>query len=225
MLLLGVDTALFSCSAAVFDGAGVLSKRQIAIEKGHAEHLPPMVVEVLREAGVFARDLERVGVVVGPGGFAGVRVGVAFARGLCIGTKATAVGVTSLEALAKGAPGAAGLIAAVVNAHRGEVYAAVYDSSGRTALEPFVAAPEVALARIKSCGARLAVGDGVALVDPQAEQLADLGAPSIDPVVVARIAAAREPSGSPAPLYLRNPDAKPGAPSPFAALLMKEGEF
>lgn len=127
------------------------------------------------------------------------------------------------------------MIAAVVNAYRGEVYAALYSANGETLIEPFVAAPRATLERLLAATSPappreemrglLAVGDGVRLVDPQAEYFLDLGAPPIDAVVVARYAAAApEPEGPPAPLYLRNPDARPAKPSAFAALLLKECE-
>ncbi|MEQ1930091.1 MAG: tRNA (adenosine(37)-N6)-threonylcarbamoyltransferase complex dimerization subunit type 1 TsaB [Parvularculaceae bacterium] len=209
MLTLGIDTALSSCSVAVLDGALVLASRSLLLEKGHAEHLAPLVVEALAEVGIAARELDRAGVVVGPGGFAGVRVGVAFARGLAIGTRLKTVGMTSLEALARGVAEAAGPVAAVVNANRGEVYAALYDADA-ILIEPFVAAPEAALQRLIAAGANgaAAVGDGVRLVDPRGAHFRDLGAPPIDPAVVARFAAAAlAPTAAPAPLYLRDPDA------------------
>jgi tRNA threonylcarbamoyladenosine biosynthesis protein TsaB len=232
MLTLGLDTALSSCSVALLRDGRVIAASARPLEKGHAEHLAPMARDVLAEAGVHARDLDRVGVVVGPGGFAGVRVGVAFARGLALGTRLKAVGVASLAALARGAFGT-GRIAAVVNAHRGEVYAALYDETG-TLIEPFAAAPETALSRLLGFNERVdgrsvlgrsrAIGDGVPLIDPKAEHFDWLGAPAIDAAVVARLAAAApEPTAPPSPLYLRDPDARPSAPSAFAALLYGEG--
>ncbi len=254
MLALGLDTALFSCSAALLRDGKVIAARALPLEKGHAEHLAPLAAELFEDAGATIKDLDRIGVVVGPGGFAGVRVGVAFARGLCIGTRAKAVGVTSLEALALSAAGASRLrksarsgegrdergadaeasfdseadaTAAIVNAYRGEVYAALYSRTGEMLIEPFAAAPSAALDRLIAAGAgkAAAIGDGVRLVDPKAEHFIDLGAPPIDAGEVARYAAAApEPVEPPAPLYLRNPDARHAAPSAFAALLLKEGE-
>ncbi|NWG72103.1 MAG: tRNA (adenosine(37)-N6)-threonylcarbamoyltransferase complex dimerization subunit type 1 TsaB [Parvularculaceae bacterium] len=227
MLALGLDTALSSCSAALVRDGAVLASRVLPLEKGHAERLAPIVAEVIADAGADIADIDRVGVVVGPGGFAGVRVGVAFARGLAIGTRIKVVGIDSLAALARTAKaGAAGCVAAIVDAHRGEVYAALYKGD-RTLVSTFAAAPGEAMARLLAAGAAdaAAVGDGVRLVDPDASHFVDLGAPPIDAAEVARFAgAAPEPSAAPAPLYLRNPDARPSAPSAFAALLLREGE-
>jgi tRNA threonylcarbamoyladenosine biosynthesis protein TsaB len=180
-----------------------------------------MVADALADASISVRDLDRVSVVIGPGGFAGVRVGLAFARGLALGTKLKVVGVTSLAALAAGVEGAA-LVGAVIDARRGQVYAGLYEGAAvREA--PFVAAPEEALARLASAAGKsevALVGDGAALLRALPPGFSYRNAVSgIDPVVVARIgAAAAEPAAAPAPLYLRPPDAKPGAPSPFAGI-------
>jgi tRNA threonylcarbamoyladenosine biosynthesis protein TsaB len=225
MLALGIDTALKSCSAAILDDRAVLAAERLPLEKGHAEHLAPMVARVLASAGVAVKDLDRVGVIVGPGGFAGVRVGLAFARGLGLGTKLKVVGVTSLAALAA-AVREAKLIAAVIDARRDQVYAALYES-GVVREAPFVASPTEALSRLSAVarGERVAlVGDGVGLLGtPPPHFFAAGAAAEIDPAIVARIALeAPAPVAPPAPLYLRPPDAKPGAPSPFAGIFEEQ---
>ncbi|HXI85963.1 MAG TPA: tRNA (adenosine(37)-N6)-threonylcarbamoyltransferase complex dimerization subunit type 1 TsaB, partial [Parvularculaceae bacterium] len=105
MIVLGLDTALKSCSAAIVENGSLRAEARLPLEKGHAEHLAPMVAALFREAQIGPRGIDRVGVVVGPGAFAGVRVGLAFARGLALGTEIRIVGVTSLAALAAGAAG------------------------------------------------------------------------------------------------------------------------
>ena len=59
-----------------------------------------MVEAVLAEAGLAPGDLDRIGVTVGPGSFAGTRVGTAFARGLALATGARAVGIANLAVIA-----------------------------------------------------------------------------------------------------------------------------
>ena len=223
MLVLGIDTALKSCSAAVLRDGSVLAERRLALEKGHAEHLAPMVAEALGEARVAAKDLDRVGVVIGPGGFAGVRVGLAFARGLALGTHVKVIGVTSLGALAAGAP-SQGLVAPVIDARRGQVYAALYDRDGSVRLQPFVAAADEALSRlVEAAGSEsvLLIGDGAPLIAPPPNFELLPGDDQINAKIVARLAASApvDTAAPPAPLYLRAPDAKPGAPSLFERLL------
>lgn len=227
MLILALDTALKSCAVAILDGDEVLADIHERLEKGHAERLAPMAMEALALAGVAVKDLDRVGVVIGPGAFAGVRVGVAFARGLALGTRLDVVGVTSLAALAgavEGDPDA--LIAPVIDARRGQVYAALYGAGLNVRIPPFVAAPDEAHARLAAAAAGAPVGlvgDGAALIIRPPEFFIAGDGVDIDAKIVARLAAAAPaPMAPPAPLYLRPPDARPGAPSPFAGLLTDE---
>ncbi|MBB5517556.1 tRNA (adenosine(37)-N6)-threonylcarbamoyltransferase complex dimerization subunit type 1 TsaB [Amphiplicatus metriothermophilus] len=227
MIVLGLDTALKACSAAILKDGAPLARTSAPLERGHAERLAPMVAGTLAAAGLSARDIDRVGVVVGPGTFAGVRVGLAFARGLAVGTGIEAVGVTSLAALAAGiATATAPLRAAVIDARRGQVYAALYDAALVPRLEPFVAAPEEALRRLMDAAGGAAValaGDGVAPMGPAPKGwIAEGGPDVIDAMAVARLAAgAARPEAPPAPLYLRPPDARPAAAAAFAGLLAR----
>lgn len=226
MIVLGIDTALGACAAAIVRAGEVAGKRAALMDKGHAEHLAPMAAAALAEAGVSARDLDRIGVVIGPGGFAGVRVGLAFALGLAVGTKAKVVGVGSLEALAAALP-AAGLRAAVIDAKRGQVYAALFGEALEPVLSPIVSEPKEALERLSLAAAGRVVsltGDAVWLLGDLPAGWRSDGAAFIDPALVARLAAAApEPAGPPSPLYLRPPDAKAGAPSLFEGLFVDEG--
>lgn len=215
MRVLAVDTAFEACSAAILDGEAVLWREQRIIGRGHAEAVAPMVAGGLSAAGLRAADLDRIGVVIGPGAFAGIRVGLALVRGLCLGTGLHAVGVTSLEALAASTPEREGPIAPVFDARRGQVYAALYDEAGNERVAPFVAGPAEAAARL--AGAARLSGSGAPLTAPFMDaRIAILPMRHIDPVAVARLAlCAAKPVGPPAPLYLRPPDARPSQRSAF----------
>jgi tRNA threonylcarbamoyladenosine biosynthesis protein TsaB len=82
MIILGLDTCLSACSVAVLDGARVLAARSEVMARGHQERLAPMAQAVMAEAGLPFSAIRRLGVTVGPGSFTGLRVGVAFAKGL-----------------------------------------------------------------------------------------------------------------------------------------------
>ncbi len=215
MLILGLDTALQRCSVAILRGDDVLARQSVDMERGHAERLAPMVKAVLGMANIRVADLDRVGVVIGPGGFTGVRVALAFARGLVIGTAVKAVGVTSLAALAgKVQMPDGGRAAAVIDARRGQVYAGLYAQSGTEIVPPFVATPEEALKRLTDkvgTDPVSIVGSGGSLLGqlPPNWVVSDADA-QIDAVMVARLAGkAPIPTAAPGPLYLRAPDAKP----------------
>jgi tRNA threonylcarbamoyladenosine biosynthesis protein TsaB len=222
MKVLAFDTSFEACSAAICDGETICWRDLKMIGRGHAETLPVMVAAGLRAANLGVKDLDRIGVVIGPGAFAGVRVGVAFARGLCLGAKAKAVGGTSLVALAASL-GAGGVIAPVFDARRGQVYAAVYGRGGAAALAPFVAAPEDAAVKIAAAIDGEAVtlaGSGAGLVAahlPLPHQISAVA--TIDPAAIARLAArADAPAAPPLPLYLRPPDATPSRNTLFRGL-------
>ncbi|MEX6632672.1 tRNA (adenosine(37)-N6)-threonylcarbamoyltransferase complex dimerization subunit type 1 TsaB [Hyphococcus lacteus] len=220
MLIMGLDTALQRCSVAILRGDDVLADKSVDMERGHAEHLAPMAALAVKEAGVTFRDLDRVGVVIGPGGFTGVRVALAFARGLGIGTGIDIIGVTSLAALAAGVEPTS-LTATVIDARRGEVFAALYGNDGAEIAAPFVSTPEQSLNILRqSAGAEpvTIVGSGAALLGDLPDNWQRQATKSqIDAKIVAQLALAAPRSAlPPAPLYLRVPDAKPGKPGLFS---------
>src|SRR5690606_16700300 len=82
--VLAIDTALGACSAAVYDaGFGqTLAVQSVAMERGHAEALVPMIERVMDKSRLAFEDLDRVVTTVGPGSFTGLRVGISAARGI-----------------------------------------------------------------------------------------------------------------------------------------------
>ncbi|HTT78303.1 MAG TPA: tRNA (adenosine(37)-N6)-threonylcarbamoyltransferase complex dimerization subunit type 1 TsaB [Stellaceae bacterium] len=98
--LLAIETAGAACSAAVVLGAGVVAAERRSLQHGHAEVLLPMIERVMAEAGLAAGDLDIVAAAVGPGGFTGIRVGLAAAQGIALAAGAGGVGVSSFEAVA-----------------------------------------------------------------------------------------------------------------------------
>ena len=206
MIVLGLDTCLSSCSVAVVEGERVLGSAREVMARGHQERLAPMAREVMARAGLSFDRLDRIAVTVGPGSFTGLRVGIAFAKGLALALDLPTVGIGTLEALA--APGS-GLVFPVIDARRGEVYLQGFED-GRALMAPDAVTAETAAARI----AELSQGRPFTLVGSGAPLLAGLarGATAIDAEGadawrVARLATGRAP-GPLKPLYLRAPDAK-----------------
>lgn len=204
MLVLGLDTCLNACSVAVLDGGRVCAHRAEVMARGHQERLASMAQAVMADAGLPFAQLERIGATVGPGSFTGLRVGVAFAKGLASALGIPAVGVGVLEALAAEAEG---LVAAVVDARRDQVYLQVFDD-GLPLMAPDVLPLGTAAARLAELAhgrALTLVGSGGPLLAPAAARV--LTPEGCDARHVARLAAGRAPHPL-RPLYLRAPDAR-----------------
>jgi tRNA threonylcarbamoyladenosine biosynthesis protein TsaB len=206
-MILAIDTCLGASSVAILGGGRVLAARSEPMTRGHQERIGVLAREVAAEAGVKFPDLTRIGVTVGPGSFTGLRVGLAFAKGLATALSIPCVGVSTLEALAAGVE-AGGFVAAALDARMSQVYLQIFDG-GVALMAPDALDLGSAAARL----AELHGGQAVTLVGSGAPLLAEafpsarvLTPVSPDPVAVARLAAAKPaPSHSPRPLYLRAP--------------------
>ncbi|MEJ7732829.1 MAG: tRNA (adenosine(37)-N6)-threonylcarbamoyltransferase complex dimerization subunit type 1 TsaB [Polyangiaceae bacterium] len=144
----------------------------------HAEHLLPQLDALLAEAGCRRVDLAGVACDIGPGSFTGVRVGVACAKGIAVGLGLPLAGVVSLAAMAHDAFAAGALATgdvalALLDAKRGEVFAAAYDASGALLLAPLYA-PNAAAASL----AERLPGRRVVLVGAAAHARAGAGVPA-----------------------------------------------
>lgn len=207
-MILALDTCLTACSAAILDGETVLAARSETMPRGHQERLAPLVRDLMTEAGAGFSQLTRIGVTVGPGSFTGLRVGLAFAKGLSSALNLPCVGIGTLEALAFGRDG---FVAAVIDARREQVYVQLFgDGVALTAPDALAAGTAAArIAEVYAGGPATLVGSATGLlaeVLPAATVLTPQGP---DPVAVARLAArGPAPTHSPRPLYLRAPDAR-----------------
>lgn len=99
-LLLAIETAGSGCSAAIVRGVDTLAAEHRALRHGHAEVLLPMINRVAEAAGIEPGELAFVAAATGPGGFTGIRAGLAAAQGIALATAARLVGVTSFAAVA-----------------------------------------------------------------------------------------------------------------------------
>lgn len=207
-MILALDTCLTACSAALLDGETVLAARSEAMPRGHQERLAPLVQELMAEAGVGFPALTRIGVTVGPGSFTGLRVGLAFAKGLSSALSIPCVGVGALEALAFGQ---SGFVVAVIDARREQVYVQMFgDGVALMAPDALSAADAAArLAELYHGGPATLIGSGAPLLAPALPSASVLTPDGPDPVAVARLAQrGPDPLKPPRPLYLRAPDAK-----------------
>jgi tRNA threonylcarbamoyl adenosine modification protein YeaZ len=194
MLTLAFDTATTVATSALVDDGEVLGERV-----SRAQTLLEDVDALLRQGGAHPRDLDALAVGVGPGSFTGVRIGLAAARGLAVSLDVLGAGVSTLAALAAGAPGAV----PVIDARRREVFTLVGG-------EPAVLAPgSLEVARGTVC-----VGDGAQRYRALLEERGAVVPPDDDERHLprarfhAQLVGELGPVDAIEPLYLRVPDAE-----------------
>ena len=200
MRILGLDTTGPHCSVALVDTAKVLAYKSENIGRGHAERLAPMVQEVLEQAGLKAKDVDKIVVCTGPGSFTGLRVALAFAKGFALPRKLPVVGIDALA------------VNYFIHEPDGVCYVVVYRDIRRnefmfgtySGTKPlFAYHPKVgSMDDIKAEAASL--------------QLDIVEAKDVDTRILAWLGADLSPADYPAaPLYSRGPDAKlPGGLDP-----------
>jgi tRNA threonylcarbamoyladenosine biosynthesis protein TsaB len=215
--ILAIDTALPAISACVLDDGADSPEaiETIAMERGHAEALLPLIDRVMAcVAGGYA-SLGRVAVTVGPGSFTGLRSGIAAARAIGIACKIPVAGVSTLAALA--APlileQKPGLVAAAIDARRGNVFFAAFGPDGRSVLTPRIA-PAREAARSLGAGPVGLAGSGAPLLAIEAlaagtKTWSAHENAGLDIVFVARLGLLADPVLTPPrPFYLAAPRAK-----------------
>ncbi len=224
MIVLALDTATAATAVAVLDsgglGAAVERRHDPALGErpGHTTRVLGLCAAALEAAGAEWDDLDRIAVGTGPGSFTGLRIGLATAHGLALARGLPLVGVSSLHALADGAvedaPG--GRVAAVLDARRGEAFAAAWDG-GSVAMAPVALAPQALAEALDGLsGPRMAVGDGTlrfrALIERAGLEVPDDDSPlhRVSASRLARLALDVRPGarGTVLPDYLRRPDAE-----------------
>jgi tRNA threonylcarbamoyladenosine biosynthesis protein TsaB len=217
--LLALDTSGRSCSAAVWHNGRLAGRRLDIMERGQSERLIPMVEEVMAEATLAFSDLDAIAVTLGPGGFTGVRIGLAAAQGFALAWDMPLIGVSSFEAVAHSLPADSikgRALAILLESKRDDFFLQLFDCDR----EPVSKAAAVASADLSAAlpkGPLLLAGDAAArarsLVAQHDDVLVAAGEAAIDAAAVARLASSRalpsDGAARPAPLYLRAPDVTP----------------
>ncbi len=222
MKILAIDTALSAISACILDDGADSPEaiETIGMERDHAEALFPLIDRITARVEEGFASLQRVAVTVGPGSFTGLRVGIAAARAIGIACKIPVTGVSTLAALA--APlileQKPGLVAAAIDARRGNVFFAAFGPDGRTVLAPRMAPAREAVRSLGAGPVRLA-GSGVRLLAIEAlaagtETWIARENAELEIVFVAKLGLLADPVLSPPrPFYLAGPGAKVPEPA------------
>ena len=228
MHVLALDTTTAVLTAALRDGTGVIGEASGSASHSTAEQLPRVLLELLEDAQLEPRAIDVFAVAAGPGAFTSLRIGIATMQGLAFATDRPLVLVSALEALAQTRAlevSAGGMVGSWINAHRQDVYSALYEVTDAPAFSserliervpPMVASPAATLA-LWHDGAGLPsaiIGDGAtayAGAIPTGIRTMSLPmlATSIASVALSRFGAGHAPAPHAArPLYIRRPDAE-----------------
>jgi tRNA threonylcarbamoyladenosine biosynthesis protein TsaB len=223
MIILGIDTATMQVGCAVGGAEGVFASFQATRGRRHAETLAPAIELVCHHAQVELREVSAVAVDIGPGLYTGLRVGVATGKAMALALHVPMIGLSSLDLLAFRVRHTRRLIAAVVDARRGEVFYACYrqvPGGVQRVTEPMVANPADLASELMASGEEtLAVGDGALRYAELLEKVShvELGGqgaayPSAEALIeLAHPRAIREEFVQPweiEPLYMRKADAE-----------------
>ncbi len=224
MKVVGFDTATDDTAVAGWnDGQIVFESRSGPGEDGRPAHSGVLLAGASEAAAALGGwdQVDRIAVGLGPGTFTGLRIGIATATGLAVSAGIDLAGVPTLRALALDlAEGGSGdsLSVPVLDAKRGEVFIAVYDSVGREVSAAVAVAPEAAVEMILGLGTALTVGGPGAvrfadLFDRAGVPIAGSGPDSgrLSGSAICELGAAAEPAGPQNPLepiYIRAPDAQ-----------------
>lgn len=169
-MILALETATLATSVALLRGEALVAEWTHVDVRPHSERLLPAVDSLLRECGISIGEVEAFAVSAGPGSFTGLRIGIATVKGLAFEGGRPVAAVPTLAALALGACDGSGPVAALLDARRGEVYAALFGADGAPLAADAVLLP-AALAERLPPGTRIVAGEGAG---PAAAAVADL---------------------------------------------------
>ena len=167
MLILAFETSAKAAGVALHDGAKLLAESYQNTGLTHSQTLMVMAEDLLKQCGLTANDVTHVAVAAGPGSFTGVRIGVAAAKGFAWGRELPCMGVSTLKAMAKNLGVYEGVVCAVMDARRSQVYNALFRVE-KGVLVPLCQDRAIALAELKQElkaleGPIYLVGDGSTL--------------------------------------------------------------
>lgn len=131
-LTLALDASTYRGTVAVVSGDRLLATSEVAMRGEREERLMPAIASALGSAGVSVPDLARVVVGGGPGSFTSLRIGAALAKGICVVRQIPLATMPSLSLLVAGGthPPRDGRSLAILDAMRGDVYAALVEARG-----------------------------------------------------------------------------------------------
>jgi tRNA threonylcarbamoyladenosine biosynthesis protein TsaB len=218
--ILAIDTTLNACSASILKDGVIVSENSEIRSRGHVERLLSMIDETCIEAQMDISDFNYVALSIGPGTFAGVRIGLSAAKGLCLGLNIPLIPVTTLATIAyqysEENKDFNGHFAVAIEARRGEVYLenfSVFDGNCKSLTDPQAVLFDHVNDKLAD-DIKVIIGSGATLLQERLSQkniqfLENYNQPTAS--IIALLAATNMEGAKYAddvsPLYLRAPDA------------------
>lgn len=217
-VILALDAAGGACSVALgrigATAPDILAARRRAMEHGHATALVPMIAEVMQAGGLAMAEIDAVAVGIGPGGFTGLRIALATARGLGLALGKPVIGISNFQAAAAMLPASdrstepAGDLVVLLDSRRSEPYAAWLGPDLTFRRDPILLDESGLAAFLAAAAPAIVTGDGLGLWQqgwPAASRQLPMAADAL-----AILALAADPAGryrqAAQPCYLREPD-------------------
>jgi tRNA threonylcarbamoyladenosine biosynthesis protein TsaB len=131
MKILAIETSTMLGGIAIADdSSGLIAEVRLNVKSTHSERLMTEIDHVLQQSGLIAHDIDIFGVAIGPGSFTGLRIGLSTAKGFSYATGKPIVSVPTLEAFAWNFPYCKHPVCIMLDARKGEVYAALFQWAG-----------------------------------------------------------------------------------------------
>ena len=155
MLTLALDTATRVCTVGLVQDGHVLAEYDISVGLTHSEGLMPQLDQMFARTGIKKENTDRIAVSIGPGSFTGFRIGLAAAEAMAYAWQCGICGVNTLEAMAYNIPVEGVVLVPVLDAQKGNFYAAFYewtDGELRKVRPVEMADRETLLQQLQACG-------------------------------------------------------------------------
>ena len=130
ILILNIETATKNCSVSLAENGNIIALKELNDGNySHAEKLHVFIDDVLKTSNKSIDEVDAIAISKGPGSYTGLRIGVSAAKGLCFALNKPLISILTLEALAHQVNSNDGVIVAMLDARRMEVYSAIFDSN------------------------------------------------------------------------------------------------
>lgn len=159
MKILAIDTTSKICSVALLEDEKIIDEINLDSGLTHSENLMPLVKKILEKNEVQLKEINLIGVDVGPGSFTGIRIGVASIKAMAEVWNIPVASITSLETLARSVE-TNNPIVSLIDARNNQVYMGIFDNKYNKVEEYLADDINIAIEKIKKYETISIVGDG-----------------------------------------------------------------